>query len=193
MHPTVASCHFVATAAFPSTSHTDLTLPTLWCPHIQTPLPSNCHSGIASNSTPSIGNRASVIRFHNPHTRIHPLTFGATTAMLWLWVHPHKAYLNASIHVNHYILSSHAFQLMLQPPFLAFPWRLGLDLQLDISKPFHLSFSWLQLYSHIPITLHEGSTTSFTTPLEKLAEDPFDIVAWHFLLLFFQWCFIWPP
>lgn len=44
---------------------------------------------IASISTPSIGNRASVIWFHNPHTRIHPLTFGATTAMsmLWLWVH----------------------------------------------------------------------------------------------------------
>lgn len=39
---------------------------------------------IASNSTPSIGNPGSVIRFHNPHT------FGATTAMsmMWLWVHP---------------------------------------------------------------------------------------------------------
>jgi len=29
MHPTVTSCHFVATAAFPYTSHTDLTHPTL--------------------------------------------------------------------------------------------------------------------------------------------------------------------
>jgi hypothetical protein len=68
MHPTVTSCHFVATAAFPYPSHTDLTHPTLWCPHIQTPLPSNCHSGIASNSTPSIVDPESAL----PQTQLHP-------------------------------------------------------------------------------------------------------------------------
>jgi hypothetical protein len=85
---------------------------------------------------------------------------------------PHKAYLNASIHVNRYILSSHACQLMLQPPFLAFQWQLGLDFQLDISKAFNLSFSWLHVYSHIPITLHKEVQQALELPLRSWQKIP---------------------
>ncbi len=30
-------------------------------------------------------------------------------------------------------------------------------------------------------------------PLDKLAQDPYDVAAWHLLLLLSQWCPILPP
>jgi hypothetical protein len=34
---------------------------------------------------------------------------------------------------------------------------------------------------------------TFDFPLDKLAQDFYDVVAWHLLFLLPQWCFILPP
>ncbi len=33
----------------------------------------------------------------------------------------------------------------------------------------------------------------FRFPLNKLAQDPYDVGVWHLLLLIPQWCFVLPP
>jgi hypothetical protein len=33
----------------------------------------------------------------------------------------------------------------------------------------------------------------FHFPLDKLAQHPYDVVAWYLLLLLPQWCFVLPP
>jgi len=34
---------------------------------------------------------------------------------------------------------------------------------------------------------------TFHFPLDKLAQDPYNVTTWHLFILLFQWCFALPP
>jgi hypothetical protein len=40
------------------------------------------------------------------------------------------------------------------------------------------------------IVFQSDVQVAFSFPLDKLAQDPYDVVAWHLLLLLSQWCFV---
>jgi hypothetical protein len=56
-------------------------------------------------------------------------------------------------------------------------------LTLDFFKSFHLGFHYLQWYNCIPIVLQHDVQMVFYFPLNKVAQDLYDVVAWYLLLL----------
>jgi hypothetical protein len=58
---------------------------------------------------------------------------------------------------------------------------------------FHLSFHHFRLYNRIHVTLQHDVQAMFHFPLNKLVQDPYDVVVWHLLLLLPQWCLDLPP
>jgi hypothetical protein len=42
------------------------------------------------------------------------------------------------------------------------------------------------------IVFQSDVQVAFNFPLDKLAQDPYDVDAWHLLLLLSQWCFVLP-
>ncbi len=61
---------------------------------------------------------------------------------------------------------------------------------MDVFKSFHLGLCHLQLYNRIPIALWRDVQVTFCFPLDKLAQHPYYVAAWHLLLLLPQWCLI---
>ncbi len=101
---------------------------------------------------------------------------------------PQRLHSCQSLHIVITCLPTHASTSI---PCL--PMAIWIGFPIRRLKGFQLKFFMVaSIFTH-PHHLTQGSTTSFRTPLEKLAEDPFDTVAWHFFLLFCQWCLIWPP
>jgi hypothetical protein len=49
------------------------------------------------------------------------------------------------------------------------------------------------LYNRIVFTLQRDVQVAIHFPLDKLAQYPYDVAAWHLLLLLPQWCFVLPP
>jgi hypothetical protein len=60
---------------------------------------------------------------------------------------------------------------------------------MDVLGFFHLDFCQPRLYNYIPIALQRDVQVAFHFPLDKLTQDPYDVVIWHLLLLLPQWCF----
>jgi hypothetical protein len=65
------------------------------------------------------------------------------------------------------------------PTYLAWAWVLTLD----VLGSFHLGFCHPQLYNCIPTTLQRDVQMAFCFPLDKLAQDPYDVATWHLFLL----------
>jgi hypothetical protein len=65
-------------------------------------------------------------------------------------------------------------------------------LTLDVLRSIHLGLHCLQWYNCIPTILWHDVQVAFCFPLNKLVQDPYNVVVWHLFLLLPQWCLILP-
>jgi hypothetical protein len=70
--------------------------------------------------------------------------------------------------------------------------QLGHDIESKSPWNFLLGFVKLQLYSCIPIALKQEVQLTFKFPLDYIAQNLSDVVAWHLFLLFPHWCLLLP-
>jgi hypothetical protein len=66
-------------------------------------------------------------------------------------------------------------------------------LTLDVLGSFHLGFHRSRLYICISTAFQNDVQVAFHFPLDKLAQDPYDVATRHWLQLLSQWCFALPP
>jgi hypothetical protein len=48
------------------------------------------------------------------------------------------------------------------------------------------------MYNRIHATLRRDVQMTFHFPLDKLTQNPYDVVVWHLLFLLPQWCLVFP-
>jgi len=76
------------------------------------------------------------------------------------------------------------------PTSLALAWTWVSTL--NVFGSFHLGLCCPWLDNHIPTILRCDVQVAFRIPLDKLAQDPYNVATWHLFLLLLQWCFILP-
>ncbi len=75
------------------------------------------------------------------------------------------------------------------PPTLPLSWVSSLD----VLKSFNLGFHHFRLYNHIHDALQHDIQMVFHFALDKLAQNPYDVVVWHLFFLLPQWGLTLPP
>ncbi len=64
---------------------------------------------------------------------------------------------------------------------------------LNVFKFFHFGFRRSQLFNHIPTILQRDVQVAFHFPLNKLAQNRYDVACWHLFFMLPQWCLVLSP
>jgi hypothetical protein len=64
---------------------------------------------------------------------------------------------------------------------------------LNVFKSFHFGFYCYQLFNRIPTILQRDVQVPFHFPLNKLAQNRYDVACWHLFFMLPQWCLVLSP